>query len=188
MPAESNGEQGFFARSVAMKWVFVTAAALIVVMAVVVAAILLAGRGDDEADRASKDGATAGASEVASPYDLVELPAETQLHLIEDAAFVSVFLPNDAGTLTSYGISSDLPATKALSEAILESDEIGNDDAAEALGAKAAGSTITFVLPSRETLTFALYLDQGMIARGAQVWRPEGDLKALVEAAVAGPQ
>lgn len=187
MPAESQEKQRFFARSVSMKWLLLTAAALIVVMAVVVAAILLAGRGDDEADRAPTDVTTADAFEVASPYDLIELSAEAGLDFIEDAAFVSIFLPNDTGTLTSYGISSDLPATKALTEAILESDEVGDDEAAEALGAKAADSTITFVLPTRETLTFALYLDQGMIARGAQVWRPEGDLKALVEAAVAGP-
>lgn len=188
MPAESKEKQGFFAKSVAMKWLFVTAAALIVIMAVIVAAILLAGRGDDEAGRQTTDPMDAGASGAASPYDLVELPMETGLDSIEDAAFVSIFLPNDAGTLTSYGVSSELPAAQALSEAVRKSDEVDEDEAAAALGAKAADSTITFVFPSRETLTFALYLDQGMIGRGAQVWRPDGDLKALVETAIAGPQ
>ena len=101
---------------------------------------------------------------------------------------MSIYVPNESGTLTSYGVSSDLPATQALSEAIRKADEVGADEAAATLGAKAADSTITFVLPSRDTLTFALYLEQGMIARGSQVWRPDGDLKALVEAAIAGPQ
>jgi hypothetical protein len=188
MPAGTSEKQGLFSRSVSLKWVLVMAAALVVIMAAIVVAVVLVDRSQDRADREAAQAATATTSGVASPYDLVELPVEAGLDSIEDAAFVSIYLPNEDGTLTSYGISADLPATQALSEAIRKADDVGDDEAAAALGAKAADSTITFVLPSRDTLTFALYLEQGMIARGSQVWRPDGDLKALVEAAVAKPQ
>lgn len=188
MPADISGKQGFFSRSVSLKWFLAMAAALVVIMAAIVVAVVLVDRSQDRADREAAAAATATTSGVTSPYDLVELPAEADLDSIEDAAFVSLYLPNDDGTLTSYGISSELPATQELSEAIREADEVGADEAATTLGARAADSTITFVLPSRDTLTFALYLKEGMIARGSQVWRPDGDLEALVKAAIAGPQ
>lgn len=188
MPADASDKQGLFSRSVSLKWFLIMAAALVVIMAAIVVAVVLIDRSQDRADREAAQAATATTSGVASPYDLTELPAEADLDSIEDAAFVSLYLPNDDGTLTSYGVSSELPATQELGEAIRKADEVGADEAAATLGAKAADSTITFVLPSRDTLTFALYLEQGMIARGSQVWRPDGDLRALVQAAVAVPQ
>ena len=48
--------------------------------------------------------------------------------------------------------------------------------------------TMTFVLASRQTLTFTLDLDQGLVSRQGQTWLPQGDLKTLVEAAIKSPQ
>jgi hypothetical protein len=185
--ADASEKQGFSSRSVSLKWVVLTAVILLVVMAAIVVTVLLVDYSRDNADRAAAEAATATTG-VASPYDLTELPVATDLDVIEGAAFVSIYVPNDSGTLTSYGISSDLPAAQALTDAVRNAEEMGADAAASALGSKAAGATMTFVLPTRETVTFALYLEQGMIARGAQVWRPDGDLRALVEAAIAGPE
>lgn len=187
LPADSSDRQGFFSRTVPVKWVAIAAAALVLVMAAVVVAVVLVERSDDAGEGAAATAATATTA-VASPYDLVELPAEAGLEKVEDSAFISLYLPNADGTLTSYGISSHLDTAQALTAAVLGSDEVDADAAAAALGSRAADSTMTFVLATRETITFALYLDQGMIARGAQVWRPQGDLKALVQAATAGPR
>ena len=186
MAADASQQKESSSRGVPLRWVFVMLAGLLVVMAAVVAAVLLVDRNRDEDARPAAEAAT-GTTAVASPYDLVELPAETDLDKIEKAAFISLYLPNESGAWTSYGISSSVPAAQALTRAVLAADEVDTDTAAAELGARAAGATITFVLPSRETLTFALYLDEGLIARGAQVWRPDGDVQALTAAAIAGP-
>jgi hypothetical protein len=183
--------RAFFARSVPLKWVLISALALVVVMAAIVVAVFLVDRSHDNARRAAASAATSTTG-VTSPYDLTELPADTDLDVIGSAAFVSIYVPNESGTLTSYGISSDLPAAQAITKAVLEAKEMDAETAASATGATTGGttgaSTMTFVLPTRETLTFGLNLEQGLIVRGSQTWRPNGDLKALVEAAVAGPQ
>ena len=160
-------------------------------MAAIVATVLLVDRSHDNARRAAAIAATS-TSGVTSPYDLTELPAGTDLDVVEKAAFVSIFVPNGSGTFTSYGVHSDLPAAQALTKAIQDADEVGADSGASVTGTTTADatatSTITFVLPTRETLTFTLDLEQGLVARGGQVWRPKGDLKALVEAATVNPQ
>ena len=109
---------------------------------------------------------------------------------VKDASFVSIYVPNKAGRLTSYGISSDLPAAQTLSEAIEKAKEVPADVATTltaATGTAGTTSTITFVFEGRKTLTFTLDLDHGLIGREGKVWRPEGDLKTLVANAVAGP-
>lgn len=186
MSADTSEKQGFLSRTISMKWAITAGLGLIVLLAVIVVIVLVVDRGKEEAVEAPGGGGT-DPTAATSPYDLVELPVDVGIDRIEDAAFVSLFLSDETGAITSYGISLDLPATQALTQAIRDADEVSDYDAATALGAKAADSTITFVLPTRETLTFALYLQEGMIARGAAVWQPDGDLKALVEAAIAGP-
>jgi hypothetical protein len=185
-PTKPGGES-LFSRRVSLKWVLVAVTCLIVVMAAVIVIVLLVDRSRDNTRRAEAAAATSTTG-VISPYDLIELPIGADLDVIEGAAFVSIYTPDRSGKLTSYGISSELPAAEALIDAVKHADEVSPEDSATALGSMAAESTITFVLPTRETLTFALYLEQGMIARGAQVWRPEADLKALVETAVSGPE
>ena len=187
MSPKEPEEKALLSRTVSLKWLLATVIGLLVVMAVIIVALILSDRSDDEARRAEAAAATSTTG-AASPYDLHELPVGADRDAVEEAAFVSIFTPDETGKLTSYGISSDLPIAKDLIEAVTEADDVDADVAASELGGRAAESTITFVLSTRDTMTFALYLDQGMIARGAQVWRPEGDFAGLVKAAISGPE
>lgn len=187
MSLKKPGNQAFFSRSVPMRWLLATVLCLLVIMAIVIVVLVLDNRGDDKARRAEA-AATATTTGATSPYDLTELPVGADRDVVDDAAFVSIFTPDDSGRLTSYGISSGLPTAKRLIEAVKKADKVDPDDAATALGGRAAESTITFVLPNRETITFALYLDQGMIARGVEVWKPGSDFVALVDTAISGPE
>lgn len=166
----------------------------LLVAAAVVAVVLDRNRDAERRDALSAATSTAGAT---SPYDLTEMPPATGIEVIAGASFVSIFVPNQAGTPTSYGVSADVPAARALIDAILDAEEVDLADvtapagsAPETSAGPAGGSfspTVTFVLPTRETLAFLLDLDQGVISRGERAWRPAGDLRALVAAALAGP-
>jgi len=172
-------------RVVPAKWKVLGAVILIVVIAVAVTVLLLERGREDRQGPASQT--TESGTLVTSPYDLSELPPDTDLDRVEEAALVSVFVPDENGTLTSYGMRAELSVARALMMAVRDAEEVDTDAAAAQLGGEVAESRLTFVLPSRETLTFALYLDQGLIARDGGVWRPKGDLQALVRAATAGP-
>lgn len=193
MSQESTEEQGFLKRRVPLKWVLVGLIAMLVVMVAIVATLLLVDRSRDEARRAAA-AATTTSTLIASPYDFSELPGKTDLSVVVNAAFLSIFLPNDDGKLTSYGISSGLTAAQELSAAIRDAEEVDPGDEASTTvttGQPAAAdavttSTITFVFADRGTLTFVLDLDRGLIARGEQAWRPAEELRALVEAAILG--
>lgn len=184
MSRGGSEQPGFLERRVPVKSFFAIIGGLVVVLAVVVVVVALAARngaGPDEAMAAGQDSATA----VTSPYDLVEVGDDIDLDRISDTAFVSICLADENGRLTSYGVSSDLPAAQELIEAIRGAKEAGEVSAGES----AAGeSTLTFVLTSRETITFGLVVEQGLIVRGGQSWRPAGDLAALVTAAIKTPQ
>jgi hypothetical protein len=188
-PAE---EQGFFKRRVPLRWVVFGGLLLLVVLAAIVVALVLVDRRDD-ARREAATTDTLGTA-AALPLDFTELPADTDLDAVVDASFVSIFIPNESGDPTGYGINSDLPAAKALAEAIKDGEELGPEAAATLTGASdgvsgtgtTVASTITFVFADNSTITFALDLDRGLVARGEQAWQPDGDLRALVEAAVAG--
>jgi hypothetical protein len=174
------------ARAVTPRWVVAGAVIILVVVAATVTVLLL--DRDREGERRSASDAVASGTLVTSPYDLIELPANAKLDRVDKAVLVSVFVPNESGALTSYGMRADLPDAQALMNAVKDADEVDPDVAAAELGSKAAESRLTFVFPSRETLTFALYLDQGLIARDTTVWRPDGDLRALIQAATTGPE
>lgn len=172
-------------RVVPLRWRVLGAVILVVAIAATVTVLLLE-RGREEGQGPLFQ-TTASDTLVTSPYDLSELPPDTDLERVEEAALVSVFVPDENGTLTSYGMRADLSAARALIMAVRDAEEIDPDVAAAQLSGKAPESRLTFVFPSRETLTFALYLDQGLIARDTGVWRPKGDLQTLVRAATAGP-
>jgi hypothetical protein len=177
-------------RYISTKWIIAGGVALVVVLAAIAVTVVLIDRSHDRARRAAEEAATS-ASAVASPYDLTERPSETNLAEIKNAAFVSILVPNKAGKLTSYGVDSDLQVAQTLAKAIESAEEVTPDVAATLDGSTdtpGVTTTITFVFSSRETLTFTLDLDHGLIGRGAQVWRPDGDLKALVAAAITSPQ
>lgn len=113
---------------------------------------------------------------VSSPYDMTEAPATADLKIIKDARFVSIDLKAASGKLTSYMLDASLPAMQALETAVLKAKKV---DGTVASG----GSTITFVTAGRQTVTFDLDVDQGLVGRGGKAWRPSGDLKALVTTA-----
>ncbi len=166
------------------------ASAVIVIVAVVVVTAVAVNHSRDEARRVAAISATSSAG-VASPYDLTELPSDTKLSVVEDSSFVSILIPNTDGRPISYGISADLSTGQALIDSVCDADEVDSESAVTTSNepggpadSKAMESTLTFVLPSRETLVFALDLDQGLIARAGHAWRPNGDLRALVEAAI----
>jgi hypothetical protein len=172
------------------------AALLVVIIVVVVVVVVVTGDDSDDAGKAAGAGDTGG-SATSFPYDMVELPDDVSLDVVSKAAFVSILVPNDKGTLTSYGVSSELPAAQAIIKAVSGADEVDKDLAASVTastvalssGSGSAGTpTITFVFASRETLTFALALDESLVARGGKAWRVDGDLKALVQAAIKAPQ
>jgi len=183
---------------VSRKWVIIIAVVVIdLIIAIAVMAIVL-DRGRDEARRASA-AATTSTTGVGSPYDFVELPDDVDLDKVEEASLVSVLLADEGGKVTSYGVSTGIPAAQALAEAVRGAEEVDAETAAEiaASGSTSMGepgggadstahATITFVLPSREILTFLADLDRGLVARGESAWRVDGDLRALVEAAISG--
>ncbi len=176
--------------SVSRKWMVIIAVLVVdLIIAIAVVAIVLDRERDDARRAATVATSTTG---LTSPYDFTELPDDVDLDVIEDASFVSILVPNESGELTSYGVSMELPAAQSLSAAVRDAEEVEAGTAATILGAGstgagAAGAAITFVLPGRETLTFVVDLDQGLITRAGRAWRVDGDLGALVEAAAASP-
>ena len=190
MSRGTTQEQGFFQRRVPLKWVLVGAASLLIVMVAIVLAVFLVDRDRDEA-RLAEAASAASSTAVTSPYDFSELPAGTGLETVDDAAFVSILIPDETGSLTSYGISSGLPAAQALSRAVRDAKGL-DVDAAASIAAGTAGadettaSTITFVFADRSTLTLVLDLERGLVTRGDQAWQAAGDLEALVNAAIQG--
>lgn len=182
--------QSFLERRVPVKWVLTGMACLVVVMAAIVLTVFLVDRRDD-ARRAAEAGAMSSA-EFSSPYDFSELPAEVDLDRISDAAFVSIFVESETGEPTSYGMSSQLPDVRALMEAVRDADETTAETPATAAAASEGGAatvstpTITFVFANRDTLTFVIDMEQGLLLRGERAFAPEGDLRSLMEAAIAG--
>jgi|WetSurMetagenome_2_1015567.scaffolds.fasta_scaffold10768_2 hypothetical protein len=171
------------------------ASVFVVIVAVVVVVVVLTTGDDKENGAALGDESTA--TLVTSPYDMIELPGDMPLDVVAKASFISILVPDAKGSLTSYSVKSDLPPAQALISAVTSAKEVDEQLAAAvtattipltAGGSSTATATITFVFASRETLTFALDLGQGLIARESQAWKPEGDLRALVEAAIKAPQ
>jgi hypothetical protein len=152
----------------------VVAVAAAVVLAVVIAVIIT----QTHDGGGPTPGAAAGGTHttVSSPYDMTEASATADLKIIKDARFVSIDLKASSGKLTSYMLDASLPAMQALEAAVLKAKKV---DGAVASG----GSTITFVTAGRQTVTFDLDVDQGLVGRGGHAWRASGDLKALVTAA-----
>jgi hypothetical protein len=160
---------------------------VVLIVAIAVLAVILDAQ-RDEARRALATAATSTTG-VSSPYDFVELPDDTELDRLGEASLVSILLTDEEGRLTSYGLSTALPAARALTAAVGDAEKIDAATAEEIVqsGDEAVSgfkATIIFVLPDREILTFLVDLNRGIVARGGSVWRVSGDLRALVETAV----
>jgi hypothetical protein len=167
--------------------------AALVVVVVVVVVVIVATRNDKPEN--STLGDESATTLVTSPFDMIEVPDDVDVDLVSKASFVSILVPNESGSLTSYSVNSGVPAAQALIEAVAGGEEVDQKQAASVTASTipvesgtSGTATITFVFASRETITFALALDEGLIARGGKAWKPKGDLKALVQAAIKAPQ
>jgi hypothetical protein len=86
-----------------------------------------------------------------------------------------------------------MPAAEALKHAVMRASAVDSDAMSPLSPATSSapddavliGSTLTFVFPDRGKLTFDLYVEQGLVARGDKAWAVDGDLAALIAAAVA---
>jgi hypothetical protein len=161
----------------------------LLIIAAVVIVIVVAVRHDSVTDTTQDSGGSATA--ITSPYDLHELPAGTAPGDVQNASLVSISLPGIGGASDYYGISADNPAAKALIQAVAGADQVDSSEAptitvldTTTSGAPASAATLTFLFPDRSTLAFDLYVEQGLIGRGGHFWRVDGDLAALVQAAV----
>lgn len=160
---------------------------LMITVAVVVAAAILFvianAQSRNNARRAAADAATSTTGST-SPYDMTEVSGELDLDILEDSTFVSILVPNADGKPTSYMADAGGTAAKALIQAVRDAIEVKSAPPPSSSGA----STLTFVLRSRQTITFTLDVDAGLLYRQDRAWRPKGDLKALVTAATTAPQ
>ncbi len=159
---------------------------LVVAVAVIIAAVILFVIAHEHSRRDSQREAANAATpstDVTSPYDLAEVTGKLNLDILENAAFVSILIPNAEGKLTSYMTDASSAAAEALIQAVRDASKIKSPPSPAE-----SSSTLTFVLPSRQIVTFTLDLPAGLLYRQGQAWRPEGDLEALVNAATIAPQ
>jgi len=126
----------------------------------------------DGADRTSTTSTVSTGPDVTSPYDLIEADAAVDLGTLTEAKFASLLLDTSEG-LTSYMIAAGQPSFVALADAVAASERVDGP-------APATGSTLTFVMEDRVTVTFDLDIAAGVVGREGAVWRPAGDLAALV--------
>jgi hypothetical protein len=185
---QTPGKQSSSERGVRRKWIVAVVAASVVITAVVIILVFLLDRHRDSERSAAAEAAAAGTA-VTSPYDFSELPTGSGPGEVADSTYVSILLA-DGGEVTSYGLSSSIPAAQALIKAVEEAKQANAGPSTTASDMTAAtapmlGSTLTFLFPDRSTLTFDLYVEQGLVARGGRAWRVNGDLAALIESAVA---
>lgn len=171
------------------KRLLVVGAILLAVVAVVVVVVLLVG-GGDEGDT-SDNGATGDSgTDITSPYDVYEMPADTDIGEVQQATLVSIAVMNAGGALDYFGLSSDTEPAQALMQAVADANELDADEVPAAVSEAAAatpveeGPSITFLLPDRGTLAFGLYADEGIVTREGRFWLVENDLSALITAAV----
>lgn len=190
MAENKDDKERAVARTTRRRWIALFVAVVLVVVAVLLI-VFLAGGDDRTASQGTSD--TGAATAVTSPYDFSELPQDSGPAEVESASYVSILLADEAGQVTAYGLDSGMPAAEALKRAVLGASEVdsvvvsslttlastASSEAAEIL------STLTFVFADRGKLTFNLYVEQGLVARGDRAWRVAGDLAALIEAAAA---
>jgi hypothetical protein len=140
-------------------------------MVVLAAGALVLSGGQDRAPTTTT--ATAGPA-VTSPYDLTEAGEDVDLGSVSGAKFASLLLETPDG-LTSYMVAAGQDTFAALADAVAKATEVQEP-------APDATESLTFVMPDRVTVTFALDVASGLIAREGTVWRIDGGLDSLVRA------
>ena len=165
-------------------------AATTLLAGVILAGILFvaASCGGEEATGAGSTTSTTKRHTMSTQKALTEAQAKTDLQMIQNVSFVSIFLVDASGSKTGYGVSARLEPTQKLIEAVRAAKKVGGTSTSTATGQQAEHSSLTFVLSTRRTVTFAMDLTSGLISRSGETWRPEGDLKKLVAAAIKKPR
>lgn len=162
---------------------------LITAIAVIIAAAILFviahEQSRNNARRAAAEATTT--TGVTSPYDMSEVSGKLDLDILENSSFVSILVPNADGKPTSYMADAGGSAARALIQATRDAVEMKSAPSPGSSG-ETITSTLTFVLPSRQTITFTLDVDAGLLYRQSQAWRPNGDLQVLITAATTAPQ
>lgn len=147
----------------------------IVIVAVVLVAVMAAGgalvlRGSDK-DAVATTTSTSGPL-VTSPYDLTEAGDDVDLASLAEAKFASILLRSPEG-LTSYMVASGQAPFAELAQAVAGAEKV-DEPATE------TDESLTFVMSDRVTVTFALDIPAGLLAREGAAWRIDGDLGSLV--------
>lgn len=163
-------------------------ATTMVLCGLVLAGVLLAAASCG-GDKAAGAGSTTSTKRhtTSSQKSLVEAQAKTDLQTIKNVSFVSILLVDASGSMTSYGVSTKLQAAQKLIEAIRSAKRVDGKSTSSVVSGQKAHPSITFVLSSRQTVTFTMDLTSGLISRSGETWRPEGDLKSLVTTAIKKP-
>lgn len=126
---------------------------------------------------------TTGRAVVTSPYDFTEAAPDVDLSVLPEAKFASLTLQTATG-VKSYLIAATNPAFPPLARAVASASKSTEDTVNGGTAGEASGATLTFVMPDRTTVTFALDLEHGSLRRQGVTLKPAGDLAALVNAAV----
>jgi hypothetical protein len=194
VPKEMSGEKPSGPRQKRRLWVAIgLAAGMTVVVAVLLTVLLWP---DGEKGRSGSNDGSGDVTQVTSPYDLHEASAETGPSDVKSASLVSISLTAKDGKSNYYGLSANTVAAKALIKAVSGADEVGAAEVVTTTTAPgtapvsttSALSSLTFLFPDRSTLAFDLYVEQGIVGRSGHFWRVDGDLVALIEAAVSSRQ
>lgn len=191
MPEEpSRAQDRILAHKVRKRRTILLSAVAVVVVVAIVLVVVFTVR-DNSSNGLSATDANGGITDVTSPYDLHELPAGTGPGDVGRASLVSISVPDANGKPKYYGLSADTEECKALVKAVSGAKEVDGSDvsttttaAGTSSGTVAGASTLTFLFPDRSTLAFDLYLAQGIVGRGGHFWKVQGDLRALVRAAI----
>ncbi len=117
---------------------------------------------------------SAGAPAVTSPYDLTEAGDDFDVRGVGEAKFASLLLETPDG-VTSYMVAAEQEPFAELARAVAEATPVD-------VPAPTTAESLTFVMPDRVTVTFALDRANSLIAREGAVWRISEDLDSLVSA------
>jgi hypothetical protein len=154
------------------RWWIPVVVALAPILLMLVAMTWFIGK-DDNASVAETTGAT---GTTAAGADFTEVPT-FDLTKVGGAKFASLTMQRGEA-LQSYMFASGQAGFAALAEVVAA--------AKPAEGAlDATGATLTFVTKDKGTVTLTLDLAANRFGYGGKTWQPNGDLKAIVDEAVA---
>ena len=155
------------------RWWIPVVVALAPILLMLIATLWFIGRDND----ASVAETTAATGTTTTRADFTEVPT-FDLAKVGGAKFASLTMKQGEG-LQSYMFASRQPGFTALAEAVAAAKPVDGT-------VGDTGATLTFVTKDKGTVTLRLDLAADRFSYGGKTWQPGGDLKAIVERAVAG--